>query len=178
MFCHLLSCRNQNDYGLFSEYEEEEEEEEKKEHNGRYNYRVNYMEKDHLVADVIQGGKSIVFLSNQDQAEQDHHEYSMNPPDLQMNSEDQEHSSSNPTEHFSAHDSPVIPETDQNDNADDDDEDGSEEEEITTEDADSLQESDANQNSSTEAEAIIIDLSKPTNHSPIMDGLEYDHHGM
>ncbi|GKV23554.1 hypothetical protein SLEP1_g33263 [Rubroshorea leprosula] len=171
-----LFKRNQNDYGMFSEYEEEEEEEEEKEeeYKGRHNYHVNYMEKDHLVADVIQGGKSIVFLPNQDQAEQDHHEYSMNPPDLQMNSGDQEHSSYNSTEQFSAHDSPVIPETDQNDNDDDDDEDGSEEEEITTEDADSLQESDANQNVPTEA--IVIDLSKSTTHPPTMDGHEHDHH--
>ncbi|XP_039067935.1 uncharacterized protein LOC120213976 [Hibiscus syriacus] len=47
--------RNGFDYGMFSEEEEEE--------NGveKYNYKVNFTENDHLVADIIHGGESLVF---------------------------------------------------------------------------------------------------------------------
>lgn len=54
---------------MFSEEEEEGEEED----NDRYNFHGESTEKDHLVADIIHGGESLVFLhDNSFYRDQDH----------------------------------------------------------------------------------------------------------
>ncbi|GLT48906.1 hypothetical protein SLA2020_224960 [Shorea laevis] len=158
-----LIQRSQYDYGMFSEDEQEEEEE----YNDRYNYHVNYMEEEHLVADIIRSGESVVFLSDQHDAEEDQ-EYPMNTHE-QISYDDQEHSTHNSTEQFSAPESQVISESEQND---DHEEDGSVEEQVPSEDADSLQKSDANQKGPTEP--IIIELSKSTSNR--LDKEEHNDH--
>ncbi|GKV39427.1 hypothetical protein SLEP1_g47192 [Rubroshorea leprosula] len=160
-----LIQRNQYDYGMFSEDEQEEEEEE---YNDRYNYHVNYMAEEHLGANIIRSGESVAFLSDQHDAEEDQ-EYPMNTHE-QISYEDQEHSTHNSTEQFSAPESQVISESEQND--DDDNEDGSVEEQVPSEDADSLQKSDANQKGPTEP--IIIELSKSTSNR--LDKDEHNDH--
>lgn len=148
---------------MFSEDEQEEEE-----YNDRYNYHVNYMEEEHLVTDIIHGGQSAAFLSDQHDAEEGQ-EYPMNTHE-QISFEDKEDSTHNSTEQFSAPESMVISESEQND--DDGGDGGSVEEQIPLEDADSLQKSDADQNGPTEP--ISIDISKSTTNR--LDNDEHNDH--
>ncbi|KAK6249663.1 hypothetical protein SCA6_003668 [Theobroma cacao] len=135
-----LIQRNQNgyDYSMFSE-EEEAQEEEEEEYADRF-YRVNCMEKDHLVADIIHGGESLLFLPDNSfqTIQNDGAEESNNPPDHQLTSEDQENASYT-TEQFSAHDSSPCSDS-EHDDGDTELLDG----EIPTKDADSLCNSDVN----------------------------------
>ncbi|GMI71537.1 hypothetical protein like AT1G73850 [Hibiscus trionum] len=104
-------ARSGYDYGMFSEEEEEDEEEEEEEENGveRYNYKVNFMENDHLVADIIHGGESLVFLQDNSFRKTrndvvDVDEESMNPlddDDQLITSEDQEYYATCSTEQSS-----------------------------------------------------------------------------
>ncbi|XP_065864229.1 uncharacterized protein [Euphorbia lathyris] len=57
-----LIQRNQNGYEYI--YSDEEEEEEEEEEDKETYYYCESREKDHLVADIIHGGESLVFLSN------------------------------------------------------------------------------------------------------------------
>ncbi|XVF53910.1 hypothetical protein PTKIN_Ptkin05aG0137800 [Pterospermum kingtungense] len=140
-----LIQRTQNgyDYSMFSEEEEEEEEYA----SDGYNYRVNCMETDHLVADIVRGGESLVFLPDNSfhRTQNDVDQESMNPLDDQLiTSEDREYASYS-TEQFSAHDSSPCSDSDDNDDDDSDLMD----EEITIKEGDSLQNLDANQDGPT-----------------------------
>ncbi|KAK8518272.1 hypothetical protein V6N13_027745 [Hibiscus sabdariffa] len=107
-------ARNGYDYSVFSEEEEDEEEEEEEEEEcgvEGYNYKVNFMENDHLVADIIHGGESLVFLQDNSfqktQKGVDVIEESMKPldddddDDQLVTSEDQEHYATCSTEQSS-----------------------------------------------------------------------------
>ncbi|XWS37652.1 hypothetical protein CRYUN_Cryun19dG0063400 [Craigia yunnanensis] len=153
-----LIQRTQNgyDYSMFSEEEEEEEEEYAAD---RYNYRVNCMEKDHLVANIIHGGESLVFLpDNSFHRTQNDVEESMNPHvDQLITSEDQEYASYS-TEQFSAHDSSPCSDSEHHDEDDDTD---LLDQEIPTKNEDSLQNFDVNQDGPTPmVSPILTELDK------------------
>ncbi|XVE64048.1 hypothetical protein DITRI_Ditri07aG0070000 [Diplodiscus trichospermus] len=145
-----LFQRTQNgyDYTMFSEEEEEEEKEEEYTAD-RYNYRVNCLEKDHLVADIIHGGESLLFLAdNSFHRTQNDAEESMDPQyDQLITSEDQEYASYS-TEQFSAHDSSPCSDSEHHDVGDDDDTDLLDEE-LPAKNSDSLQNFDVNQDGPT-----------------------------
>ncbi|OMP02155.1 Ribosomal protein L34Ae [Corchorus olitorius] len=172
-FCFIGSfplfnrSQNEYDYAMFSEEEEEEEEEEA---YGERFYRVNCMENDHLVADIIHGGESLVFLPEtnfQKPQVDDFEEESMNmmnPHEQLTSSEDQEYASYS-TEQFSAHDSSPCSDSDEHHDDDDDDDDDDTElvdEEISIKDADdSLQNSDTNQDGPTPmVSSVLTELDK------------------
>lgn len=89
IFIFKFCCRTQNeyDYNLLSEEEEEEEE---VYGNDRY-FRGESTEKDrhHLVADIIRGGESLVFLhDNSLYGDQDNVQEFINPPDEHVTADD------------------------------------------------------------------------------------------
>ncbi|TYH03316.1 hypothetical protein ES288_A09G209600v1 [Gossypium darwinii] len=120
----LQRNRNGYDYSMFSE-EEEEEEEEEDYCVERYNYKANCMENDHLVADIIHGGESLIFLpdSSFQRPRNDVHD------DQLITSEDQEYASCYTEQ---------SPSLDSEHHHDDDDTDLFDHEEIPTKDGDSL----------------------------------------
>ncbi|XVF09606.1 hypothetical protein REPUB_Repub07fG0108300 [Reevesia pubescens] len=158
----IQRTQNGYDYSMFSEEEGEEEEE----YGDTYSYRVNCMEKDHLVADIIHGGESLVFLPDNSfqYMTQNDVEESMNPHDDQLTSEDQEYASYS-TEQFSAHDSTPCSDSEHHD---DDDDTEIVDEEISIKDTDSLQNFDINQNGPTPiVSSILTELDKS-------DQVDYD----
>ncbi|MBA0583720.1 uncharacterized protein LOC105791105 [Gossypium raimondii] len=143
------------------EFSEEEEEEEEEEYGGdRYNYRVNCMGSDHLVADIIHGGESLVFLS-----ENSFYRTPNYVEDDELTSEDQEYGSYS-TEQLSAHYSSPCSDSEHHCHDDKETELLVEDEEIPTKDADSLQNFDVNQDCPTHTpmdSQILTDLDK-SNH--------------
>ncbi|MBA0553885.1 hypothetical protein Golob_013024 [Gossypium lobatum] len=151
-----LIQRDHNGY----EFSEEEEEEEEEYGGDRYNYRVNCMGSDHLVADIIHGGESLVFLSD--------NSFYRTPnyvEDDELTSEDQEYGSYS-TEQLSAHYSSPCSDSEHHCHDDNETELIVEDEEIPTKDAESLQNFDVNQDCPTHSpmdSQILTDLDK-SNH--------------
>ncbi|XP_022738105.1 uncharacterized protein LOC111290871 [Durio zibethinus] len=153
----IQRTQNGYDYSMFSEEEEEEEEEGYA--ADRYNYRVNCVEKDHLVADIIHGGESLIFLSdNSFHRTENDVEESMNLHEDPLTSDS--------TEQFSAHDS--SPRTD---SEHDNDDINLQDEEIPIKDADSLQNFDVNQDGPT---PIVSPILKEPDKSDQVDNDEDD----
>ncbi|KHG10866.1 1,4-Dihydroxy-2-naphthoyl-CoA synthase [Gossypium arboreum] len=142
------------------EFSEEEEEEEEEYGGDRYNYRMNCMGSDRLVADIIHGRESLVFISD--------NSFNRTPnyiEDDDLTSEDQEYGSYS-IEQLSAHYSSPCSDSEHHCHDDNETELLVEDEEIPTKDADSLQNFDVNQDGPTQTpmdSPIFTDLDE-SNH--------------
>ncbi|XP_010539999.1 PREDICTED: uncharacterized protein LOC104813903 [Tarenaya hassleriana] len=108
----------------FSDEEEEEEEEEEPISSSSANYNVTSRERNHLIADILDGGESLVFYNSNVEPNKHAEEFVFSQSETRHVDEDQDSDSSSAEAQFSAKDSPYLSESKDDDGEEDDDDDG------------------------------------------------------
>lgn len=139
LFAFLCRTQSEYDYSLYSDEDGEEEEEEV------------CTEKDHLVADIIHGGESLVFLHNNavHRSQQIHVQEFINQEDDKVVEDHQEYQSFDSSQYSALDSSPCSESEHEGDHDDDELEEEEEEEEIPPTESDSAYNSVPNHDGAT-----------------------------